>query len=445
VTVRAPVFGRGDTIAVVSTSWGGAGLLGERFARGIEALAKLGYRVKVMSNARAVSDGVRDWVAGGRDARLADLHDAFADLEVRCVLSAIGGNHSAQLLEGLDLDLIREHPKLVCGYSDTTTLLLALHARTGLVTIYGPALLPEFGEIAGPDPEVVDWFERVASSTVPAGALPRIPWQAVEDRAVSDAEGRARRRKNPEPRLILRGGAAQGRLLVGCLPSIRTLIGTPWEPDWKGALLVIETPESPYDPAWADADLAHLRNAGILASIAGLAVGRTDGWSQAEQAQLHACVLDSCRDYDYPVVAGIECSHAAPLLALPIGVAARLDGDQLIIEEAAVRCPTDGCRTNAGTKPHTGGVTAGQHARPLGAFLTAGPAREPGGPCPASRARSLVVRREGGRAPLSSATPSRQDPGWQPVSGGHTRLPPRWTSLPRKPAVWRAAEAQAAR
>jgi muramoyltetrapeptide carboxypeptidase len=337
MTVRAPVLRRGDTVAIVSTSWGGAGLLRERFERGVDALGKLGYRVKVMSNARAVSDGVRDWLAGGRDEPLADLHDAFADPEVRCVLSAIGGNHSAHLLEGLDVELIREHPKLVCGYSGTTTLLLALHARTGLVTIYGPALLPEFGEIGGPDPEVVDWFERLTSSTAPVGTLPRIPWQAVEDRAVSDAEGRVRRRTNPEPHLIVRGGAANGRLLVGCLPSIRTLVGTPWEPDWNGSLLVIETPESPYDPAWADADLTHLRNAGILASITGLAVGRTDGWSEAERAQLHACVLDSCRDYDYPVIAGIECSHAAPLLALPIGVAARLVGDQLIIEEAAVR------------------------------------------------------------------------------------------------------------
>jgi muramoyltetrapeptide carboxypeptidase len=196
--------------------------------------------------------------------------------------------------------------------------------------------LPEFGEIGGPDPEVVDQFERVTSSTAPAGTLPSIPWQAVENRAVSDAEGRGRRRTNGEPRLILRGGAASGRLLVGCLPSIRTLIGTPWEPDWSGSLLVIETPESPYDPAWADADLTHLRNAGILASIGALAIGRTDGWSQPERAQLHACVLEACRDYDYPVIAGSECSHAAPLLALPIGVAARLVDDQLIIEEAAV-------------------------------------------------------------------------------------------------------------
>jgi muramoyltetrapeptide carboxypeptidase LdcA involved in peptidoglycan recycling len=60
------------------------------------------------------------------------------------------------------------------------------------------------------------------------------------------------------------------------------------------------------------------------------------GWSEAERAQLHTCVLEACGDYGYPVIAGIECSHAAPLLALPIGVLARLVDDQLIVEEAAV-------------------------------------------------------------------------------------------------------------
>jgi muramoyltetrapeptide carboxypeptidase len=204
------------------------------------------------------------------------------------------------------------------------------------VTVYGPALLPEFGEIGGPDSEVVDQFERVTSLAAPAREFPSVLWQAVENRASSDAERRTRRREKSEPRVVLRDGDASGRLLVGCLPSIRTLIGTPWEPDWTGSLLVIETPESPYDPSWADADLTHLRNGGILGSIAALAVGRTDGWSEAERAQLHGCVLDACRGYDYPVIAGIECSHAAPLLALPIGVLARLVDDQLVIEEAAV-------------------------------------------------------------------------------------------------------------
>ena len=298
--------------------------------------AGCGYGVKVMKNARAVSAGVRDWLAGSRDERLTDLHDAFADPEVRCVLSAIGGNHSAQLLEGLDLDLIRDHPKLVCGWS-ATTLLLSLYARTGLVTVYGPALLPEFGEIGGPDSEVVDQFERVTSLTAPAGAFPSVPWQAVENRQISDAEHRARRREKYEPRLVLCGvGTQADGSSLGCLPSIRTLIGTPWEPDWSGSMLVIETPESPYDPSvgrcrpHAPSERGHPRE---HRGSGGGPNRRLERGRAGTAARLRPRSLPRLR---LPVIAGIELLHAAPLLALPIGVLARLVDDQLIIEEAAV-------------------------------------------------------------------------------------------------------------
>ena len=109
--VRPRAVSPGDTVAVVSTSWGGAGLLIERFHRGVQALESLGYEVRVMPQALGTSDGVREWVSGTREERLQDVHAAFEDPEVTCVLSAIGGNHSAQLLEGIDFETIRSNPK----------------------------------------------------------------------------------------------------------------------------------------------------------------------------------------------------------------------------------------------------------------------------------------------------------------------------------------------
>lgn len=323
-------------MAIVSTSWGGARLLPERFERGVAALKALGLTVRVMPNAQGTGWGLRDWVSGSPEQRLADLHEAFADPAVDAVLSAIGGEHSAQLLEGLDLDLVRANPKVFCGYSDTTTLLHALHARTGLVTFYGAALLPEFGEVGGPDPEVVEGFRRAAGVAEAAGAVPRVAWQATEPRQVSDREGRPRVRHPGEPRIALRPGRASGRLLPGCLPSLRALVGTPWQPEYTGRVLLVETPEAPYEPESADADLTHLRNAGLLRGLAALVVGRTDGWTAAEVSQLHECVLDAVRGYGYPVLAGVECGHSAPLLTLPVGVEATVDSEELVIDEPAV-------------------------------------------------------------------------------------------------------------
>jgi muramoyltetrapeptide carboxypeptidase len=334
--VRPRAISPGDTVAVVSTSWGGAGLLAERFHRGVQALESLGYKVRVMPHALGTTDGVRGWVSGTREERLQDLHAAFEDPEVTCVLSAIGGGPQRS---AIGRGRFRDHPLQpkgllwLLGHHDAAS---AVHERTDLVTFYGPALLPEFGEIGGPDREVVEHFQRVVGRAIPPGLVPSVPWQAVEDRAATDAEGRPRSRREGEPRVALRRGRASGRLQVGCLPSSRALIGTPWQPEYLGRILVVEVPEDPYDVEQADADLTHLRNAGLLAALAAFVIGRTPGWDEDQIAQLHACVLDAVDRYDYPVLAGVECTHSAPLLTLPIGVLARVDDEELVVEEAAV-------------------------------------------------------------------------------------------------------------
>ena len=334
--VLAPALQPGATVAVVSTSWQGIAVLPERAARAVAAVESLGHPVRLMPHAAAAGDGVRDWVAGPPADRAADLHAAFADPDVGLVLSAIGGNHSGQLLEYLDFDLIAAHPKPFCGYSDTTTMLHAIHARTGLVTIYGPALLPEFGEIGGPDAEVVDWLLRIVCDPTTPGALPRVGWQASEDRAATDAEGRARRRIRGEPRTVLRSGVGSGPLLPGCLPILRNLADTGYEPEYAGRILLVEPPEPPYDPELADADLTWLRTSGRLEDLAGLVLARSDGWAATAVEQWHRCALDAARGYRYPVLAGVETGHPAPMLAVPVGAPGRIEGEDLIIEGPAV-------------------------------------------------------------------------------------------------------------
>lgn len=72
-------------------------------------------------------------------SRVADLHAAFADPSVDVILATIGGSNSNELLPYLDYDLIAKNPKIICGYSDTTALLNAIYAKTGLVTYMGPS------------------------------------------------------------------------------------------------------------------------------------------------------------------------------------------------------------------------------------------------------------------------------------------------------------------
>ncbi len=125
----------GDTVAIVSPSWGALGRWPHRLKRGTAYLESLGLRVKVMPNAMKSER----WVAGTPQERADDLNAAFADPGVGVILAAIGGNHSNQVAPLLDFDLIAEHPKPFVGYSDNTVLHWAIHQRTGLVTFYGPS------------------------------------------------------------------------------------------------------------------------------------------------------------------------------------------------------------------------------------------------------------------------------------------------------------------
>ena len=335
--IRPPRLQPGATIAVVSPSWGGLGILEARAPRGVAALEDLGYRVEVMPNARGTTDGVRDWVSGTAAERVDDLHAAFADPDVGMVLSAIGGEHSAHMLPLIDFDLIAANPKPFCGYSDITSLHYGIHAMTGMVTFYGPALIPEFGEVGGPDVEVADHFRTVLGQAAAPGWLPAIDWQATEDRRTSDAEQRPRTKHAGEPRTVLRGGTGTGPLLAGCLPSVRALVGTPWQPDYRGRVLALEPPEAPYAPEDADADLTHLRNTGLLDDLAALVIGRTDGWPADQVDTFHALVRDAVSGTAYPVLGGVECGHSAPLLTLPLGVQATVSGTDLTIDEPAVQ------------------------------------------------------------------------------------------------------------
>ncbi len=334
--LRPPPLRRGDRIALVATSWGAVDALPERSARAVAALAAVGFEPVMMANAGGGGDGTRDWVSASIDDRLHDLHQAFADRSINGVLSVIGGDHSAQLLGRLDFDLIGSNAKVFCGYSDTTSLLHAIHAKTGMVTFYGPALVPEFGEPDGPDPEVIDHWRRVTGRPEPAGALPVIPWQSGESRMEADPQGRNMKRRRGEPRVVLRPGRASGPLLAGCLPSMLRSAGTEWWPALDGRILILECPEAPYTPDWADADLTQLANSGVFDQIAGLVIGRTDNWPGEQVELLHWLVCDATTGHDFPILAGVEVTHSAPLLTVPIGVRGTIDGLDLSIDEPAV-------------------------------------------------------------------------------------------------------------
>lgn len=154
--IRPKHLNPGDTVAVVSPSWGGPGAIPRRYEMGKRELEqRFGFRVVEMPHA------LRDpeWVRTHPRERAEDLHLAFTDPEIKGVFASIGGDDSIRLLPYLDPRAITKDPKVFMGYSDTTMLHLAAY-RAGLQTFYGPSVMAGIAENAGMFEYTERWFRK---------------------------------------------------------------------------------------------------------------------------------------------------------------------------------------------------------------------------------------------------------------------------------------------
>lgn len=333
--IRPPRLRPGDLIGVVSPSSPVAHFVPRRLKRGLAELERLGFRVRLGRHATEK----RGHTAGTIADRVADLHEMFADPEVKGIITTIGGHSSHQLLDELDFDLIAANPKVFMGYSDITALHLGIHARTGLVTFLGPAVLPQFGEAGGLMPYVRQAFQRAVCTASPAGDLEPSPVVVAETLKWDVEDDRPRcTTANPGPR-ALRSGLARGRIVAGNLGTMLLLAGTPYWPDLRGAILSVEDDETE-TPASVDRYFTQLRQMGVYDLIAGLVVGRfppSVGFSAEDS--LEEILLTATRGYTFPIGIDFDFGHWDPIFVLPNGVQAELavgETARLAILEPAV-------------------------------------------------------------------------------------------------------------
>jgi muramoyltetrapeptide carboxypeptidase len=317
-------------VAVVSPSFGAVGAFPHRVERARTYLESLGLKVRLMPNAA----GAEGWVSASAQARAEDIHQAFLDEDAAVVLAGIGGNHSNQMLPFLDYDLIRAHPKVFQGYSDITVLHWAFLRHAGLSTFYGPALVPELGEY----PQVFAYTDRFLRAAW-FGSEPLVlepaeewtdeylDWQEKQDLT------RPRELRPSEGWVTVRGGAAEGWLLGGCLETVCWHVkGSPTWMDPSGAVLFLETSEEAPSPAHVDAYLTDLEQLGVFDAVAGLVFGRPYGYDEERAKVLWGVVAERTESAGIPVLANVEVGHTDPMLTVPLGVTARLDADARRLE-----------------------------------------------------------------------------------------------------------------
>ncbi len=330
MTTKPPRLQPGDTVGIVSPSWGGGARYPHRIERGAAHLRSLGFKVKIAPHALN-SIG---YVSDTPENRAADIHAMFLDPEVTAIIASIGGDHSCHLLPLLDFDLIAAHPTIFMGYSDVTVLNVAIHAMTGLVTFNGPALMTDFAEYPAMPAYTENYFLEAVSNPAPIGRIGPSNWWTDEflDWGTQADLTRPRARTASEGWSWLKPGRAEGVLIGGCIESLQHLRGTRYWPDWTGAILFVETSEEKPSPAEVDGILMDYENMGVFDQLAGLLVGRPMRYANEERQALREVVLARTGRFDFPIIADMDFGHTAPQMTLPIGCRAMIDGDAHLFE-----------------------------------------------------------------------------------------------------------------
>lgn len=243
----------------------------------------------------------KEYLAGDDEVRLEALHDMFEDQEIKAILCARGGYGTLRILDRIDFKLIREHPKIIVGYSDITALLLSIYRHTGLVTFHGP-VVREF--LKNDEQNLNATLELVRGET-----LPRLD--------LTDGN-------------VLRQGKGIGILLGGNLSLITSLIGTTFLPSFKGAILFIEERDEPLYRI--DRMLTHLRLSGVLDGIHGLVAGRFEACGDMDA--IEGLLLDTVMDQNIPVMTGLPVGHGQENITLPLGLEVSINTDQMVLSFA---------------------------------------------------------------------------------------------------------------
>jgi len=327
----------GDTVGIVSPSWGGAAAFPHRVEQGIRYLQSLGFHVKLAPHAL----NQHGFVSDTPENRVEDIHDMFSDPGVKAIIAAIGGDHSCHLLPLLDFDLIADNPKIFMGYSDITVLNVALWRKTGLVTFNGPAFITDFGEYPRMLAYTEKYFLEAVAEADPIGVIePSTHWtEEFQDWDEKEDLERPRRLTPSTGWVWLKAGRVEGRLIGGCLESLQHLRGTQYWPDWGDSIFFFETSEEKPTTEEVDGILMDYQNMGVFEELQGLIVGRPMRYSQEEKRLLHERILERTRDYNFPIVAEMDFGHTAPQFTLPLGCQARIDTYRQSFEiiEPAVR------------------------------------------------------------------------------------------------------------
>lgn len=326
---------KGDLIGLVSPSAPLAGLVPHRVEKAIKALNSMGFEVKIGKNALMVNE----YVAGDPKKRAEDINNFFRDPKIKAIVSFIGGNHSNQVLDYLDFELIKNNPKVFLGYSDVTVLHFALLTQCNLVSFYGPSGLNQFAENPRILPYTEEYFKKALMQTAPIGKVHPSKEYTEEILDWFNKEDLKRGRKmfaNTGWEWI-KEGSAEGLIVGGCISSMIHLRGTKFWPNFKNNIFFWETAEGDSiekgeSLANVDSYLMDLKLSGVFDKIKGMIIGRPFAYTKQETDKLKKIIKKYFKEYNIPILFNIDIGHTDPMMTIPLGVKVKIDSDKKTFE-----------------------------------------------------------------------------------------------------------------
>jgi muramoyltetrapeptide carboxypeptidase len=299
-----PLLQPGDTIGLFCP----AGPVRDisRVESGIAILQEMGFQIRILEALQTqINNGI--YLSATDSVRTRRLHTLWNDRKVKALMAVRGGYGCLRLAGQLEFSLFRENPKLLIGFSDLTVLLAANSIEAGLIGLHGPVV----SSLARSDS---------ASRKRLFALLTGVYKPYIFDKTT--------------PLQIIRSGIGRGRIVVGNLTTLVHLIGTPWEPVFDRAIMIIEdTGESMYK---VDRMLTQLACSNRLSNLAGLILGTFDmGGDKGPDAQLQQQISQRVTEltelYEYPVWSNFPIGHQSLNQAIPYGMEASMESNSGVL------------------------------------------------------------------------------------------------------------------
>lgn len=283
---------KGDTIGVIAPSGPIIGHKIEELEQARKIVENDGFKVKYSKN---LFSNINVYSASAKE-KASDINEMFEDKEVKMIWCAKGGENSNTTFEYIDYEIIKQNPKIICGYSDSNSLTNMITERAGLVTFDGTN------------------FKTIATDETDYSYKETI--KRFVDRSLEIGQ-------KGERYTTIKEGIAEGELIGGNLSVVKSMVSGKYSINFKDKILFLEEFALETGPALASNFLYYMKQNGVFKKIKGLWIGNYEHESGIALEKIIMDVIEN--EYDFPIIKSNNFGHIETKTVVPIGTKAKID------------------------------------------------------------------------------------------------------------------------